>query len=102
MIAAVGRSGASPSSSDERSNDRARPPATLWGTRIPFATLPRIVPAMEAVLVRHGETEWSRAGRHTGRTDVPLNEHGREQAPAVGAPLRRRRFARVLVSPLSP
>ncbi len=56
---------------------------------------------MEAVLVRHGETEWSRAGRHTGRTDVPLNEHGREQALAVGATLRGRKFARVLVSPLS-
>jgi broad specificity phosphatase PhoE len=56
---------------------------------------------MEVVLVRHGETEWSRTGRHTGRTDVPLTERGREQALAVGAALRDRTFARVLVSPRS-
>ena len=56
---------------------------------------------VEIVLVRHGETEWSRDGRHTGRTDVPLTEHGREQAAAIGAALREREFARVLVSPRS-
>lgn len=55
---------------------------------------------MEIVLVRHGETEWSRDGRHTGLTDVLLTEHGREQAEAVGAALRRREFALVLTSPL--
>ena len=38
----------------------------------------------EVVLVRHGETEWSRSGRHTGRTDVPLSELGRREAEAVG------------------
>ena len=54
----------------------------------------------DAVLVRHGETEWSRDGRHTGRTDVPLTEHGRRQAEAVGAALRDREFALVLTSPL--
>ena len=53
------------------------------------------------MLVRHGETEWSRTGRHTGRTDVPLNARGREEAEAVGAMLRGRRFARVLSSPLT-
>ena len=55
----------------------------------------------EIVLVRHGETEWSRAGKHTGRTDVPLTEAGREQAQAVGAALQTRRFAAVWTSPLS-
>jgi broad specificity phosphatase PhoE len=55
----------------------------------------------EIVLVRHGETEWSRAGRHTGRTDVPLTDAGREQAAALGASLRGREFALVLTSPLS-
>jgi len=54
----------------------------------------------EVVLVRHGETEWSREGRHTGRTDIPLTARGREEAERVGAALRGRRFARVLVSPL--
>ena len=57
-------------------------------------------PFPQVTLVRHGETEWSRDGRHTGRTDVPLTEHGREQAEAVGAALRDRDFALVLTSPL--
>jgi broad specificity phosphatase PhoE len=55
----------------------------------------------EVVLVRHGETEWSRAGKHTGRTDVPLTDAGREQAVTLGAALRGRAFALVLTSPLS-
>jgi broad specificity phosphatase PhoE len=55
----------------------------------------------EIVLVRHGETEWSRTGKHTGRTDVPLTELGRRAAQAVGAALAGRRFALVLTSPLA-
>ena len=51
-------------------------------------------------LVRHGETEWSASGAHTGRTDVPLNERGRQRARALGALLRGREFAKVLTSPL--
>jgi probable phosphoglycerate mutase len=55
---------------------------------------------VEVVLVRHGETEWSAALRHTGRTDVPLLEEGERQARAVGQALHGRRFALVLSSPL--
>ena len=55
----------------------------------------------EIVLVRHGETEWSRAGKHTGRTDIGLTEVGRQQAQVVGAELQKRRFAAVWTSPLS-
>lgn len=55
----------------------------------------------EVWLIRHGVTEWSRDGRHTSRTDVPLTERGREQAQLVGERLRSRRFVRVLTSPLS-
>ena len=51
--------------------------------------------------MRHGETEWSREGKHTGHTDVPLTELGRRQAQAVGAALKGRRFALVLSSPLT-
>jgi broad specificity phosphatase PhoE len=54
----------------------------------------------QVVLVRHGETEWSTSGRHTGRTDVPLTDEGRRQAKALGACLRDWRFDRVLSSPL--
>jgi broad specificity phosphatase PhoE len=54
----------------------------------------------EAVLVRHGETDWSAQKRHTGRTDEPLNEDGRAQAERLGRALRGRRFALVLTSPL--
>ncbi len=54
----------------------------------------------QIVLVRHGETEWSAAGLHTSRTDVPLTEEGRRQAGVVGACLRDWRFALVLTSPL--
>jgi probable phosphoglycerate mutase len=55
----------------------------------------------EIVLARHGETEWSRTMRHTGRTDVPLTEAGRAEAGALTARLAERDFSRVLVSPLS-
>jgi broad specificity phosphatase PhoE len=56
---------------------------------------------MEIVLARHGETEWSRDRRHTGRTDIPLTEIGRRQAAVLGDALAGRSFARVLSSPLS-
>lgn len=52
------------------------------------------------VLVRHGETEWSRIGRHTGRTDVDLTAAGEEQARAIEPLVADRPFGRVLVSPL--
>jgi broad specificity phosphatase PhoE len=52
-------------------------------------------------LVRHGETEWARLLRHTGRTDVPLTDVGREQGLALGRRLAGHRFALVLASPLS-
>jgi broad specificity phosphatase PhoE len=56
---------------------------------------------MEVVLVRHGQTEWSRDLRHTGRTDVPLTYEGRAQAERLRDPLRDWTFNRVLSSPLS-
>ena len=55
----------------------------------------------ELYLVRHGETEWARDGRHTGRTDVPLTAHGRHQAELVGRYLGGPPFALVLTSPLA-
>jgi broad specificity phosphatase PhoE len=52
-------------------------------------------------LVRHGETDWARLGRHTGRTDIPLTERGRAEAAALATRLAGRQFAQVLSSPLS-
>ena len=54
----------------------------------------------ELWLMRHGETEWSRSGAHTGRTDIPLTAGGRANAAAVGRYLSGRHFDLVLVSPL--
>ena len=55
---------------------------------------------MRLYLVRHGETEWSRARRHTGRTDVPLSQAGEDEARALGVLLATQRFDRVFSSPL--
>jgi len=54
----------------------------------------------EIWLVRHGETEWSRSGAHTGRTDLPLTPAGRENAAALGRLLAGRQFGLVLCSPM--
>jgi broad specificity phosphatase PhoE len=55
---------------------------------------------MEIVLARHGETEWSRDLRHTGRTNIPLTDKGRRQAELLRDSLAGRSFDRVLSSPL--
>lgn len=51
-------------------------------------------------LIRHGETEWSLSGAHTGRTDLPLIPAGKERAGALARYLAGRGFALVLTSPL--
>jgi broad specificity phosphatase PhoE len=53
----------------------------------------------DIVLVRHGETRWSAAHRHTSRTDLPLTDEGERQAVALAPVLAGRRFAAVLCSP---
>lgn len=56
--------------------------------------------APNAVLVRHAETPWTISGQHTGSTDVPLTDRGRDAARALAGPVSAWSFARVLVSPL--
>jgi probable phosphoglycerate mutase len=51
-------------------------------------------------LVRHGETEWSKSGQHTGRTDIALTPRGEQQAKALGRLLAGRKFDLVLTSPM--
>lgn len=53
----------------------------------------------ELWLVRHGETEWSKNGKHTSYTDLPLTDHGREQAAALKPALAAAQFDLVLTSP---
>jgi broad specificity phosphatase PhoE len=56
--------------------------------------------AHEVWLVRHAETDWSVSGKHTGRTDVPLNDEGRRHGAALPERLGGKAFAAVFVSPL--
>ena len=51
-------------------------------------------------LIRHGNTDWSDSGKHTGRTDIPLNAGGEQHARLLGARLKGEKFSRVFVSPL--
>jgi probable phosphoglycerate mutase len=53
----------------------------------------------ELIILRHGETEWSRTGRHTGRTDVPLTAHGDEQARALRPLMVRLGAVQAVTSP---
>ncbi|MEU9155163.1 histidine phosphatase family protein [Streptomyces sp. NPDC048417] len=55
----------------------------------------------DLLLVRHGETEWSLSGQHTSWTDLPLTEHGEEQAKSLAPLLTGRTYALVLASPLN-
>ncbi|MCU1380454.1 MAG: phosphoglycerate mutase family protein [Acidimicrobiales bacterium] len=70
------------------------------GTPAPSLVAPPPSRPRRLVLVRHGETEWSLTGQHTGRTDVPLLDEGREQGRAVRALLEGWHFDAILVSPL--
>jgi broad specificity phosphatase PhoE len=54
----------------------------------------------ELVLIRHGETEWSKSGQHTGRTDLALTDHGRDEARAIAVAVSSIEFEHAFASPL--
>ena len=58
------------------------------------------MPRQQITVVRHGETEWSATGQHTGHTDIELTARGRESAERTGRMLRSEQFDRVWTSPL--
>jgi broad specificity phosphatase PhoE len=53
----------------------------------------------ELILLRHGQTEWSKSGRHTGRTDIPLTPDGEAAAKSLAPALAGRRIRAVFSSP---
>jgi broad specificity phosphatase PhoE len=75
------------------------------GGNAPEEMPPGLAGKMEAmgdlIVLRHGETEWSRSGKHTGRTDVPLTPHGEESAAALAPALARLNLVAVFTSPAS-
>jgi probable phosphoglycerate mutase len=60
-----------------------------------------VKPDREIVLVRHGETEWTKTGQHTARSDIPLTEEGMAQGERLRTWLAGRAFSRVMTSPLA-
>ena len=79
----------------ERTSRQAAQTNSVQGTDVGHRVTP-----VQLWLVRHGETEWSRSGQHTGKTDLPLTPAGEQQARDIGKFLRARSFAMVLTSPL--
>ena len=65
-----------------------------------LAPVPDELEPGKIVLVRHGETEWSRSGQHTSHTDLPLLDSGRRNAEALAPMLARFTFSLVLSSPM--
>ena len=56
-------------------------------------------PPLQLFVIRHGETEWSLSGQHTGVSEIPLTAHGEDEARALAPTFRDVAFARVLISP---
>jgi probable phosphoglycerate mutase len=75
------------------------PPAATTGGKNPTARSDMMGGMGELILLRHGETDWSRRGRHTGRTDLPLTPGGEAAARALAPALARRPVTAAFTSP---
>ncbi len=62
--------------------------------------IPRGSKVKRIYLIRHGETEWTLSGQHTGTTDIPLTQNGRKQAHLLAQKLQSLKFQSVYVSPM--
>ena len=102
--AAAGEGDRSLKADRARQNRRAREETTSGRVKVRWCSseecrfMPSELPRL--FLARHGDTEWTDTRRHTGRTDVPLNERGEERTRQFGERLRRFSFASVFSSPL--
>src|SRR6185503_12911376 len=61
--------------------------------------IPRGAKLKKIYLIRHGETAWTLSGQHTGTTDIPLTENGKQQARLLAQRLKNQKFSSILVSP---
>ena len=71
-----------------------------WRARSGSFDTVAVVSGPQLLVIRHGETEWSRLGRHTGRTDVPLDERGRAEARDAARTLDGWNLAKAYTSPM--
>lgn len=72
----------------------------MWPSDPAVTGYRRAVPGSQLIVIRHGETEWSRTGRHTGRTDIPLTDRGEQEATAASRTLEGWSVDRAYTSPL--
>jgi broad specificity phosphatase PhoE len=78
----------------------ASPHASIESQRSELQSRAHHTSVQRVYLIRHGETAWTLTGQHTGLTDIPLTEHGRETASRLVPVLTKLRFDLVLTSPL--
>src|ERR1700722_8465078 len=88
-----------PRGRDCRRREEARSPPQAGAAQERLAHAPPMDTGPSLWLIRHGETEWSKSGQHTSRTDLALTDAGREQAKRIAPLIAGVHFTSVVVSP---